>query len=99
MAEFQSILGVILLISAIVIIALSIYNLVIIGKATISAEDVRATLTDGEKKGALGVNIILILIGLVIGIYGVILLLPEEKATANILPVRGPRSVSNINAF
>lgn len=95
MAEFQSILGVVLIISSIVIIVLAIYNLVIIGKATIDTEDAKSKITDGEKKGALGVNVIMILIGLVLGIYGIVLLLPEQKATAGLSSIRSSRSMSS----
>jgi len=94
MAEFQSILGIILIVSAIVIIALTIYNLIVLSKATISANDVNATLTDAEKKGAQGTNIIVIIISLVIGIYGVVLLLPEDRATRGVPALRGQRSLS-----
>lgn len=94
MAEFQSVLGIILIISAIVIIALAIYNLVVISKATTSLTDVKATLTDGEKKGAQGTNVIIIIIALVMVVYGIVLLLPEPRPTAGIPALRGSRSLS-----
>ena len=94
MAQFQTILGVVLIISAVIIIALSIYNLIIIGKARTDLEDPNSKLTDGEKKGAYGVNVVLIIIGLVLGVYGFILVLPEEKAAKGLSSLRGTRSVS-----
>ncbi len=94
MAEFQSVLGIILIISAIVIIALAIFNLIIIGKATISDTDIKAKLTDGEKKACQGTNVIIIIISLVMVIYGVVLLLPEQRATAGVPALRTSRSLS-----
>lgn len=84
MGEFQAILGVILIISAIIVIALSIYNLVVVGKATTNTSDPQATITDGERKGAIGVNVILIIVGLILGIYGIVLVLPDNKGSAGI---------------
>ena len=96
MAAFQTILGIVLIISAVIIIALSIYNLVIIGKATTSLNDPNAILTDGERKGAYAINIMMILIGLVIGVYGFVLLLPEEpvNTTRGVSALRGTRSLA-----
>jgi uncharacterized membrane protein YjgN (DUF898 family) len=94
MAEFQTILGIILIVAAVVIIAITIYNLVIIGKATVDTEDLKAKLTDGEKKGALALNIMLILVALVIGVYGVVIILPSDRATAGVPSLRTSRSLS-----
>lgn len=94
MAEFQTILGIVLIIAAVVIIAIAIYNLVIIGKATVDTNDLKAKLTDGERKGALAMNIILILVALIIGIYGVVVILPSDRATAGVSALRSSRSLS-----
>ena len=94
MAKFQTILGTILIVSAVIIVALSIYNLIIIGKARTDLEDINSKLSDGEKKGAYGVNVVMILIGVVLGVYGFILVLPEEKAARGLSSLRGTRSVS-----
>jgi len=94
MAEFQTVLGIILLVVAVVIVAIAIYNLVIIGKATIDTEDVKARLTDGEKKGALAMNVVLILIALIVGVYGVVVLLPSDRAASTVPVLRSSRSIS-----
>jgi hypothetical protein len=101
MAQFQTTLGVVLIIAAVIIIALAIYNLVVIGKATTTANDNNTILTQSERSGGYGVNIILILVGLVLGIYGFVLLLPEYSYAPSDRPrsegtpiVRGTRSVS-----
>lgn len=94
MAEFQSVLGIVLVVTAVVIIALAIYNLVVINKATIDTEDIKAKITDGEKKGALAVNVILALIGCVLGVYGIVLLLPERKVAQGVQSMRGSRSLT-----
>jgi len=92
--SFQRILGIVLIITAIVIIALSIYNLVIIGKIRTDQEDINSKITSGEKQGSYGVNIIMILIGIVLGVYGIILVLPEEKTAKGIAALRGTRAVT-----
>jgi hypothetical protein len=79
MSNFQIGLGIVLIISAVVIIALAIYNMVIIGKATTTLNDPNATLGDGEQKGGIAINVILILVAIVLGVYGFIVLLPGEK--------------------
>jgi len=94
MAQFQMILGVVLIITSIIVVILSIYQLVIIGKARTNLEDSKSTLTDGEKKGAIGVGIIIILAGIIMGVYGIVLVLPEEKTARGISALRGTRSIS-----
>lgn len=76
MAEFQTVLGIILVIAAVVIIAIAIYNLAVLSKATIDTQDAKARITDAEKKGAMATNTILIILALVVGIYGIIILIP-----------------------
>ena len=94
MSNFQVGLGIVLIISAVVIIALSIYNMIIIGKATNTNNDSNATLTDGEQKGALAINVILILISIVLGVFGFIVLFPGEKHTKTVSTLRTTRSLS-----
>lgn len=92
MAEFQSVLGIILVISAIVIIAIAIYNLAILSKATIDTQDAKARITDSEKKGAMATNAILIVLALVIGIYGIIVLLPPSAPPQQVAVVASQRT-------
>src|SRR5579885_3540416 len=94
MAQFQVTLGIVLIVAAVILIALAIYNLVIIGKATTTLNDQNAILTDGERRGGYGVNIIVILIGLVIGVYGFVLLVPEEGFRTETRTIKSTRSVS-----
>jgi uncharacterized membrane protein YgaE (UPF0421/DUF939 family) len=101
MAQFQITLGVVLIIAAVIILALAIYNMVVIGKATTTNNDANAILTQGERSSGYGVNVILILVGLVLGIYGFVLLVPEYQYRSGpmngsgVSPVvRGTRSVS-----
>ena len=94
MAEFQTVLGIVMIVVAVVLVALMLYNLIIIGKATTTASDSNATLSNGEKKGALASNVVAIVAAIVIGIYGVVILLPTEKATNGVAALRGSRSLS-----
>lgn|SRR5450755_2887507 len=94
MAEFQTILGIILIITAVVIMAIAIYNMVVIGKATINTNDIKSTITDGERNGAIATNVFLILIGVVLGVYGIIILLPTDKITAGVPSLRASRALS-----
>lgn len=94
MAQFQSILGVVLIVCALIIVILSIWHLVIIGKARTNLEDSNSTITDGEKRGAYGTNVILMIIGIVLGVYGVVLVLPTEKTVEGITKITGRRSAA-----
>ncbi len=95
MAEFQTVLGIILIVCAVVIIAIAVYNLFIINKSTTNNNDSNTKLTDAEKKGGMGINVILIIVGLILGVYGVVLILPEKYVPAGGAPVlRGTRSLS-----
>jgi len=94
MSNFQIGLGIVLIIAAVVIIALSIYNILIIAKATTTNNDANASLTDGEQKGGIAINVILILISIVLGIFGFIVLFPGEKHTKTVSTLRTSRSLS-----
>jgi len=94
MAEFQTVLGIILIICGIVIVAIAIFNLVIIAKATINPNDVNATLSSTEKNGGMGINFVSIVIGLVLAVYGVVLILPEQSIAKGASALRGSRSLS-----
>lgn len=78
MAEFQTVLGIILVITAVVIIAIAIYNLAILSKVPIDSQDSKSRVTDAEKKGSMATNVILIILALVIGVYGIIVLIPPS---------------------
>lgn len=77
MAQFQTVLAVVLLITAIAIIAFSIYNMVVIGKAVTTNDTADTTLTVNEKSAVYAVNTISIILSVVIGVYAVILLIPN----------------------
>lgn len=94
MAEFQTVLGIILIVCGILVIAMAIYNLIIISKATINTSDPNATLNSTEKNAALAINVIYIVIGLVLAIYGVVLVLPEPRVAKGASAMRGSRSLS-----
>lgn len=76
MTQFQTVLAAVLIITAIAIIAFSIYNMVIIGKAATTDEVTDTNLTVNEKSAVYAVNTITIILSVVIGVYGVILLIP-----------------------
>lgn len=94
MAEFQTILGIILIIVSVVLIALSIYQLSVIGKSRTNLQDAKSTLSDGEKRAAIVIGVIEIVIAIILGVYGVVLVLPEKNTPKAISSLRGPRSIS-----
>ena len=99
MAAFQSILGIVMLVTSIIAIAIAIYNLTIISKATIESSDAKATITDGERKGAMAANVVAIVAALLIGVYGIVILLPAKGPSEPYMPpvpsiLRTERSLS-----
>jgi p-aminobenzoyl-glutamate transporter AbgT len=94
MAEFQTVLGIVLIVTSIVIISIAVWNIWIGSKATTNDQDTLATITDSEKKGLLGANVILIIIALVLGVYGVVVILPSPKMTSEVPTLRASRSLS-----
>lgn len=81
MTELQPVFGVVFLIVAVWLFVVGIYSAVVAGKATSSDTDPNASLSRGERMGAIAMNVIQILVGVFLGIWGVILLLPADKTS------------------
>lgn len=94
MSQFQTILGIILIIIAVVMIALAIYNIIIVGKIRTSDVDAQSKISEGERRGAIVSNVIIILGSIVLGVFGFILVLPDKKSTSGLAALRNTRSVS-----
>lgn len=79
MSQFQAVLGVILIISAIIIVTIAIFNLLILKDIETNNADPKSTITRSEKNAVLVTEIILILIGIILGIYGIMVVMPRRK--------------------
>ena len=78
MTNFQPTCGVIMIIIAIVMIIIGSYLTFVTARALSKDESQDAKLSKGEKQGGIATSVIAIIIGIAIGVYGIILVLPKQ---------------------
>lgn len=80
MAKIQQIVAIIIIVVAVWLIIAGAYLAFASSKATSKDSDPNADLSKGEKQGAIALSVIQIIVGVILGVYAVILLLPSETA-------------------
>jgi hypothetical protein len=94
MAEFQTVLGIILIVAAVILVAIAAYTLVVVSKSTTSSNDVNSNMTDMDRNGAIAANVITALIAVVIGVFGIIIVMPQKSGPKGTPAMQTSRSLS-----
>jgi len=96
MAQFQTVMGAVLIIIALIMIAMAIYNMAVISHASTTDDDPKTTLSPMEKSGIYATNAIFILIAVILGVYGIVLLVPPKKTEIIYLQPPPPQPVPSM---
>ena len=79
MTEFTTVAGVIFIVIAVWLFIVGLYLTIFSSRATDTAGDDDARVTKGERQGAIAVSVIQMIVGILLGVWGVILILPQDK--------------------
>lgn len=82
MAAFTSVAGLIFIIIAVWLFVVGLYWVVFAGRATDSSGDSNAKVSKGERQGALATAVIQMIVGVVLGVWGVILIIPQDRVNS-----------------